>query len=65
MGKHSSSENFFNIKVDIASGPDENLFGNYFKIIFTESQLNAMLSFEKLLIVDIIGSLLSSFGYVK
>ena len=37
MGKHSSSGNLFNIKVGNASGPDENLFGNCFKIIFIVS----------------------------
>ena len=62
---NSSSENLFNIKVGIASGPEENLFGNCFKIIFTVSQLNVKSSFRKLLIVDITSSLPSSFEYVE
>ena len=64
MDKQSSSENLFTVKVDIAPGSNENFFGNYFKIIFIVSQLNAWLSFRKLLIVGIIGSLPSSFEYV-
>ena len=57
MGKHSSSKNIFNKKVFIASGPDENLFGNCCKISFIVSQLNAISSFRKLLIIGTIGSL--------
>ena len=65
IGKHSSSENIFNIIVSIASGSDENLFGNCFKVILIVSQLNAMSSFRKLLIIGIIDLLPSSFEYVE
>ena len=64
MGKHSSSENFFNVKIGIASGPENKLFINCFNIIFIVSQLNALSSLRKLFIVGIRGSLTSFFEYV-
>ena len=65
MGKHSSSENFFDVKFGMASGPDNNLFINYFNIIFIVLQLNALSSFRKLFIVGTRGSLTSLFEYVS